>query len=324
MALRYPVVLVLGVLLGSLIGAVAWWLRDRHRRPQALPLAHLDLLTGLPEFARALWRHRFRTGALAVGTGVVGLVALLGAARPIALSVVTPERTNRDVVVCLDVSGSMNNTDQAVLATFRRAADAFKGERMSLVIFNSTAVPVFPLTDDYPYIGDQLITAQKALTGAIDPSFLAGTLGGGSGSSLIGDGLVSCLHGFDHAEAHRARSVVLATDNLAAGKSLFTLEEAAALAREDDVQVYAVNPADRSDSSASQQLKAVAESTGGQYFPLDRPDAVSRIAASIADRESGRIPGGAVLLAYDTPSGLVVTLIVGVLALLLARRWWRS
>jgi len=321
--LKYPGLLLAGLVVGCLVAALGWWQRDRGRRPRSLPLANTDLLTGLPEFSRALARHRLRTATLAVATSGVAILALVGAARPFGTAVITPDQTNRDIVLCLDVSGSMTDVDEAVLATFRRLADGFRGERLSLVVFNTSAVPVFPLTDDAQFLQDQLLAAQQAFTHGLDGRFFAGTLLG-SGSSLIGDGVATCVHSFDHAEAHRARSIILATDNLPAGRSIFPLVEAAALARAADIQIYAMNPADRAGSSAADELKAASEATGGRYFGLGATDTVARILASVGEREAQRIPGGAQLLRYDTPAGVVVLVMLGVPAVFLARRWWSA
>ena len=120
---------------------------------------------------------------------LLAVAAVLGAARPVQRVTLVDQKDNRDIVLCLDVSGSMIDVDAEVVSTFLRLAEGFRGERISMVIFNSSAVPVFPLTDDYDFVSDQLRRAQRSLTivDGKDP-FFAGTLNG-AGSSLIGDGL---------------------------------------------------------------------------------------------------------------------------------------
>jgi uncharacterized protein with von Willebrand factor type A (vWA) domain len=83
------------------------------------------------------------------------LAVVLGAvvaARPIAQKTIQPVSTNRDIMLCLDVSGSMTDVDKEIVSIFDKLADGFKGERVGLTIFNSSAVQVFPLTDDYRFI----------------------------------------------------------------------------------------------------------------------------------------------------------------------------
>ncbi len=305
----------------AIAGAVFWALR-RRRTGSPVPLANTDVLTALPEYVHALWRHRVITIGYAVAAASVGALAILGAARPVTTTVINPEKSNRDIVLCLDVSGSMTDADAEVVRTFRSLAREFKGERLSLVIFNSSAVPVFPLTDDYGFVEQQLREAQGVFDGRFDMDFYAGTLNG-PGSSLIGDGLATCLRSFDRAELTRARSVILATDNLAAGTSLFTLTEGAAMAKSAGIQIYGLNPAHRAGSATSLEMRSVAESTGGLYYPLDSVDAVGRIVSAVTAREAARIPGSPIALIHDQPASWIGWTVWGVLGLLAGVRRWR-
>ena len=66
-----------------------------------------------------------------------------------------PEVTSRDIMLCLDVSGSMVEYNRSVLEQFGRLLENFDGERVGLTIFNASAVTVFPLTTDYGFITDE-------------------------------------------------------------------------------------------------------------------------------------------------------------------------
>jgi len=287
-------------------GVTAWVaLRGSKRlNVRRRPVAHADRLTALPEYRAALRRYR-RLLALAGTAAVLLLVSTaVAAARPVAVDTVRPEQHNRDIILCLDASGSMSSADAAVVEVFAKLAREFDGERIGLTIFDSSAIQVFPLTDDYDYAQEQLKNAKDAFEGKPGSSgFLDGTWSG-RGSSLIGDGLASCLNSFpatkDPAGRNsqpppRSRSVVLATDNFLSGKPIMTLDQAAGLARERAVHVYALNPGDLDyGSGAGQpgaQLRAAAESTGGSYYALDSPDAVAGIVDGIERTETSAIQG---------------------------------
>ncbi len=308
---------------GALVAAVVFLAGRRARRaaPQ-VHLANTDLLTDLPEYAHMLWRHRMLATGYAAAALVVAAAALVGAARPIHTTVINPEKANRDIVLCLDVSGSMFSADLEVLSTFRRLATDFKGERLSMVIFNSTAVPVFPLTDDYDFVDEQLADAQRAIR-RLDRTYFAGTLNG-PGSSLIGDGLATCVRSFDHADTKRARSVIFATDNLAIGSSIFSLPDGGSLARGLGVQVYGLNPAHESGEQTSTEMRSVCESTGGLYFPLESPEAVRNIVAAVNTREAGRIAAAPITIVHDSPAGVIGWTGLGVLGVLAMLRRWRA
>lgn len=86
--------------------------------------------------------------ALALATALV--------ARPSTVDEGEEKASSRDIVLCLDVSGSALPYDREVIDTYRQLVDSFKGERIGLSIFNSTSRTVFPLTDDYELVSKQL------------------------------------------------------------------------------------------------------------------------------------------------------------------------
>jgi Ca-activated chloride channel homolog len=307
-----------------MVAAVAWVLLRRRRAGAPVAVANTAALRALPEYRSAVHRHRLLLLAAAALAAVVVVAAALGAARPMRSVSLVSEKDNRDIVLCLDVSGSMVDVDAEVVSTFTQLVAGFRGERISMVIFNSSAVPVFPLTDDYDFVVDQLKHAQRSL-GLLDPKdpFFAGTLNG-FGSSLIGDGLATCVRSFDHPELPRARSVILATDNEAAGKSLFTLPEGGQLARSAGIQVYGINPTDNTSSSTAAEMRTVTEGTGGLYFSLSDLSAVRRTLEAVASREATRIPASPRTVVHDNP-GIPITLAgLALLAFLAVRRSrWR-
>ena len=316
---------VLPGLVGVLVIALVVWLVLRLRRVAApVALANTETLRALLEYQRAVRRHRWMAAGGMALVGILAVAAVLGAARPVQRMTLVDQKDNRDIVLCLDVSGSMIDVDAEVVSTFLRLAEGFRGERISMVIFNSSAVPVFPLTDDYDFVSDQLRRAQRSLTlvDGKDP-FFAGTLNG-AGSSLIGDGLATCVRSFDHPELKRARSVILASDNEAAGKSLFTLPEGGQLATTAGIQVYGMNPSDNPSSSAAVEMRQVVETTGGMYFALNDVSAVRRTLEAVTSREATRIPSAPRTVIHDAPGIPIALATVAVLAFLALRRVrWR-
>ena len=327
--------------------ALAWSAARRRQRARTAlrrPVAHSDRLTELPEYQAALRKHRLRLRLVAAAGTALMVAAVVAAARPAERSVVQPEQQNRDIILCLDASGSMNSADAAVVEVFGRLAQEFDGERIGLTVFDSSAVQVFPLTDDYDYVQEQLQQAKSAFEGTGSGSFLDGTWNG-QGSSLIGDGLASCLQGFPAApggdsggngandgagdragvSGSRSRSVILATDNFLSGTPIVTLAEAGGLANGRDVRIYALNPGDYDFGPDTEQpgaqLRSVAEGSGGAYYGLDSPDAVSGIVAGIEATQAAAFRGAPRVVVSDRAEiPLAVALLAG---LVLAGASWR-
>lgn len=322
MELKYPLLLVAGLVVLTVVAMVVYaWLSKRAAAGRAA-VANSELLTALPAYLSALRMHRLRMAALALCAAVLGGAALVGAARPLDTTLEKPQTRNRDIMLCLDISGSMATYDAALVDTFTTLVGQFEGERIGLVIFNSSAATVFPLTDDYDYINDELEAAKKALSG--DPaheSFFAGTFNG-RGTSLIGDGLATCVTSFDRIDTRRARSVVFATDNHLAGRPLIDLDEAGELAKAKGVRVYGLNPEENGADDEALDMRGVVKDTGGGYYAMDDTDAVAGIVGSVQAQEATLIDSSARALHSDSP-GLPMALaglsLAGVIAA--SRRW---
>lgn len=296
--------------------------RGRRRPVDGRAIAHSDRLTALPGYRTALARYRALLLAFAALAAVVLVAGVILASRPVATSIAYPQLSNRDIVLCLDVSGSMVEYDAELVEVFGRLVDEFDGERVSLVVFNASAVTYFPLTSDYGYVRQQFATIAEQFANE-DIAYFDGTFFG-DGSSLIGDGLAACSLRFDTPEADRSRSIILATDNLAVGEPIFTLPEAGELATEAGIRVYGINPG---DSSAREYLarfaaefRGVVEGTGGSYFGIDDPRAIDSIVERIESEQATISRGTPQLVEADQPVAPVVVAFLG-LAGLIALAW---
>jgi Ca-activated chloride channel family protein len=322
--LTWPTVLTVGLVAAAVVAyAVHRWLARRaHRAGTAV--ANSEALTALPEFRSALSRHRIRMAVL-TGSGVLlACAALVGAARPLDTAVDRPQTRSRDIMLCLDVSGSMAAFDAELVATFKKLVEGFQGERIGLVIFNSSAATVFPLTDDYDFINDELDTARMALEGDPDyESFFAGTFNG-RGTSLIGDGLATCVASFDRIDLERARSVVFATDNHVAGRPLIDLVSAGELAKAKGVRVYGLNPEQDGTDDEAVEMRTVVTGTSGRYYTMDDPAVVDGIVRAVQEQEATLIESAARALYTDNPTVPIALAGLGLGGVIGASRRWRT
>jgi hypothetical protein len=297
--------------------------RRRRRTPDGgVPVAHTERLTRLPGYRRAITRYRALLAGLAVAL-LIGFVASAALSTRVASSrVESTDLATRDIVLCFDVSGSMIDYDAEVVSVFSDLAERFEGERLSLVVFNASAVTYFPLTTDLGYIQDQFARIQKDFASP-EKEYFDGTLFG-NGSSLVGDGLASCVTRFPEAEADRSRSVILVTDNLVAGEEVFTLPEAAGLASDRGVRVYGINPGDSAAKSylddLATQFEDAVTSTGGAYYALDDPDAIPEIVTRIT-AEQAAVTAGPTRVVLDDRTTLATWLVLAALVAVFALAW---
>lgn len=294
------------------VGVLRATLRRRARSDATVVGA--ERVRALPSVARAVWVRAVALGGVAVLAAVALGSAAVVAARPMQEQIVQPENRSRDIMLCLDVSGSMVDVDAEVVDVFTRLAEDFAGERIGLTIFNSSPVQIFPLTDDYAFVRDQLERVRESFDYVDDiPEHWVGTLNG-AGASLVGDGLAACALGFDNPDADRARSIILATDNEVNGAETVTLEDAAAYAESLGARVFAIDPAP-ADTPNSLELEEASLQTGGGYFGLREATTVETVVAEVQAEDATILKGQPRIIRVDAPGPWLVVLAVAGLSL---------
>jgi hypothetical protein len=309
----------LSLLLGALVLLLlVLWLRPWRRpsRTGAAYVAHAARLQSLPRY-RTLVRRQVALGAcltLAALVACTGAVVLAG--RLQQRQTMTQEDRTRDIVLCLDASGSMAEVDADVLREFRAIISGLRGERIGLTIWSGAAITVFPLTDDYTYVLEQLNAAEKAFASGDVYSdeyavFTAGTVLDWDIQSQMGDGLASCVQRFDRNDEDRSRAIVLASDNEPIGKGIFSVPDAAAYAREKKVVVHGIAaPATAERPDAAEQFRSAVTSTGGTFSVLGADGSTKAVIDAIARLDAKPIKRPPLVQVLDRPH--VGTVIVGI------------
>ncbi|HZK05985.1 MAG TPA: hypothetical protein VFC82_09085 [Actinomycetaceae bacterium] len=322
------------VLAASLAG---WALLERRRRRSRREtyVANTGYLTRLPSYRRRLSLQRLAALGMVSLLGIATLFAALLAGRPIDTHLTNERLATRDIVLCLDVSGSMMPFDSQVLRVYSNMVDSFDGERISLNIWNYTTRVVFPLTDDYAMVKEEL--ARGAQIMGINPLSMVLTPGAteafnewmtgtyptfATGASLIGDGLASCVLSFDLADETRSRTIILATDNEPNGRQLLTLAEAADLAAERGARIHAIYASEWPVDQLRNEYEEVVTSRGGLFYELDDPGLAPTIVAEITAEDAAELNASPRVIETDRPDRYYpwLVLFVGLLVIVA----WRA
>ena len=319
----------LGVFAGYWIIRYLLSLRKKQKSSahSAVPIAHSDRLINMPSYKSAMKKYRLLLNitiaclTLSVASGV------LLSARPAQVSLIEPIQQSRDIMLCLDVSGSMLRVDTTIINRFTSLVKSFDGQRIGLGVFNSSSIAVIPLSDDYTFITQQLTKAGNALktqNGQDFTDLTSGTLAGfEKGTSLVGDGLVSCMNNLGANPQQRSQSIVLATDNEINGTPIITLKQASSLAQEKNIRLYAIDPVSDGGVRAADHAtyKTLIESTGGSYFRLSNASTVSSIVNDISTQEAKFTSTAPTVAIVDHPTPFIaIAVIATVLSLALV---WR-
>lgn len=331
-------VLPVSVIVGASIIAAFYLykakVKSQSKTSNTVLVANSVRMRNTPAYMAAVKKLWIQLITLSIVFAVVGLLAAVGASKPAAVSVDHPQKHNRDISLCLDASGSMFDVNISILEKFKELVTGFKGERISLTVFNATSMQVFPLTDDYDYIDSNLNKVieifKKNYNDPEAAAFLASTLGREEGASLVGDGLYSCSLSFDNRQDEkRSRSIILASDNVVNGKELVKLDEAAQIAKDSNIRVYGINPGNRKtvlgfvSDSALKSMKSAVEVTGGKFFELKDNNATATIIDEISSTETTMIEGSPMVVKKDQPE-LILYLITGSFIIALGLIVWRK
>lgn len=230
---------------------------------------------------------------------LVVVSAFLLMAKPYTSRRMQDEKYCRDIILCIDISTSVDYLNENLLDKLKKTVDELQGERFGIVIFNTSPVLLTPLTDDYEYVKDQLDLIAQCLKSRnevnLDDAFSSGydwiyyqayissgTLIGNEqrGSSLIGDGLAAAAIDFSDADKERTKVVIFSTDNDIQGTPVATLDEAADICVSNNVTVYGVGTKEMTPEN-KESMKNAVEKTGGKFYLEEEAGSFGEIVSSI-------------------------------------------
>jgi Ca-activated chloride channel family protein len=305
---------------------VRWWLPPARSTAAALKVPYgqrLDAIAGNNGPARTR------------GVGVLAWLAwallCVAAARPQQLGEPTqPPQAGRDLMLAVDLSGSMSDEDmtlggqtvdrltaaKAVLADF---LDRRPGDRVGLLVFGDKAYALTPLTLDLDSVRGQLDDSVVGLAGR---------------ATAIGDAIGLAVKRL-RSQPSSQRVLILLTDGVSNAGILDPLK-AAELARDEGVRIHAIAfggegggvsvfgiplhlPGDEDIDETT--LQRIAKLTGGKEFRARDTEELAGIYAEIDRLEPVKRPGQSVrprIERYPWPLGAALAL--GLLALAAPRR----
>ena len=280
------------------VARIALLVRDRRRQTGAFGFSSLSLVNKAKSF-------RARTSAIPFLLETLALLALITAlARPQKVErLAASDRFGIDIVIALDASGSMAAEDFRPRNRFEVAreliGDFIRGrvdDRIGLVTFGSRAATRVPITYD------------RRITEGILDKVEIGDHGNGT---AIGHALATAVNRLRNSKT-RSRVIILVTDGVNNSGSIEP-RVAAQLAAQSGIKVYTVGvgsegpvplPVKRQNPFTGQietvythirgeldepTLKAIAESTGGEFYRATDPRALARVLQRIDALEKTRL-----------------------------------
>jgi Ca-activated chloride channel family protein len=269
MVFAHPYFLLLLVLLPLLA-----WLKGRRGTPPAFVYSSVQLMRAMLNITRS--RSGGFLGALRWLTLAIFIVAL---AQPrLAKNTTTVKASGVDIVIALDMSGSMISEDFVVnderVNRFNMARSVIKNfidqrpnDRIGLIVFATQAFIATPLTLDHDFLQENL---DRLEIGSINPN-----------ATAIGDAIGAAVNRLRDLKA-KSKIIILATDgqnNSGKIDPLMAADAAAALG----VKIYTVGIGEQ--GSAPMPVFQNGQKVGYQNVPVDVDEATLQ---KIADKTGGR------------------------------------
>ena len=265
---------------------------------------------------------------------VMVIFSTLLVSRPTKIEKKEISKYNRDIILCMDVSSSVDELNSELVDNLKDTVKKLNGERFGISIFNTSSVVLVPLTDDYDYINDVLDTIHQSIKlntnninyKDVDDYFYirnyirSGTLEGSKerGSSLIGDGLASCVYSFSHLDEERSRIIIFSTDNDLQGDPLLKLNEAAKVSKSKNIKVFGIGTKVMKDKNRSEFRDAVLL-TGGKYYDHSKKN-VDNIVSDIEKTSTSKLKSKTETKKYDVPEISFILLVISSIVFILSSR----
>lgn len=302
MDLKWPLLLLLLLVLLPLAYALLVRFVPDPETPVGLPIGHASRLRALPRFQVLARQQLLLTQVQLVSVVLVLIGSVWLAARPMHTEVVDKPAKPGDLELCVDLTPAARAGTVPALAEVHDLVPVLRKEKLRIGMqgFQATTAELLALTDDFDRADAVFAETRTALA---DPK-TSGTTG-----AATGDGLVTCAKAFDAPKSQRGRAIVL----IGTGSSIdsvIDLAEAAGIARDRGVTVYVV-PAGASASGLA-DLTAAAKLTGGEV--VTGPDPID----TVWSREAIRLDPPPTPLHRDGPFLPTVIVLLGLGGLLLA------
>lgn len=306
MELKYQAILYIGIVVIVILAALTFVRKSGYKDGKKI-----SSMYGVEQsayFQKKMRIYKVMRGIMAVTLLAAILLSFILLARPYTISKEKQDEYKRDIILCMDISSSVDELNKSLVGRLQDTVSQLKGERFGIVIFNTSGVMICPLTDDYEYVQQILDEIKNSIGAASDMDsdldlewmykmhyLLDGTLVGNEerGSSLIGDGLATAACDFPDLGEDRTRIVILSTDNDLAGTPVFTMDAAADLCVDKKVTVYGIGTNNMSDDNM-ENMKSAVNKTGGKFYVQEESGTMDGIVDDISKQAKSLVKGKAI------------------------------
>ena len=243
MEMRYPLLFFI-----ILIATIIYYFKIHGKKKnfyEGSKIANTDLLNENDYFQKKVKFYKKITLFLKACVFVEIICSALLISRLAKVQVSDIKKYNRDIMICMDVSRSVDDLNESLADTMKKTISSLNGERIGITIFNTSAVTLVPLTDDYEYLNDTLDKIKESIS-------LRGSFSFNNDKNYLKNHIVSGT-----TEENDIK------DNNLAGTPKFSLKEAANIGANKNIMIFGIAP---KNTYYINDFREAIESTGGQFY----------------------------------------------------------
>jgi len=283
--------------LGIPIIGILLYVRNHHRKKRKVNFRFTRELIDLKKIENTFIPKLLKTASALLFLGISSLFIALSEPENLLESELDEDYTEGiDIVISLDISGSMMATDflpnrlEAAKEVAKEFVQKRKNDRIGLVVYEGEAYTACPTTKNHEYL---MRSIDEVQSGWLEPGTAIGT-GLGTAVSRLRENDVP------------SKVVILLSDG-ESNKGMISPEEATELAENKKIRVYTIGvgkegyasmPVNTPFGTVMQNTKVnidekllskIAEQTGGKYFRATNKDKLREIYLKIDQMETAKI-----------------------------------
>lgn len=206
MELMYPIAIIICLILGVALFFINF--NKKIKYTNGKKVANTKYIKETEYYKTKVKKYNILSNLIKILSVICIVIASILVARPVTIQTKSEDKYNRDILLGLDISTSECEVNLELIEKFKEIMPSIEGDRIGIVIYNTSPIVYCPLTDDYDYINECFNIIEKQLKIAIEnngyppvtyesngtemPTIWYGGVGMNSevrGSSLVGDGL---------------------------------------------------------------------------------------------------------------------------------------
>lgn len=329
MELKYPFIFFIGILI--LIFLNFRFKNKKKNYYDGKKIANTNYIKQTPYYQKKLKEYKI-ISKLIQGICIASIIlSLFLISRPTKIDNINNSSYSRDIFLCMDVSTSVDELNYELVRNLKETVNSLKGERFGISIFNTSSVTLVPLTDDYNYVLSILDKINDSIKSSytddidnydfyVNNYITSGTIVDSEtrGSSLIGNGLSSCIYSFSNSDKDRTKVIIFSTDNDLQGTPTLSLSDAAKISKSKNITVYGIGTKAMYDEDRD-ELKRAVESTDGEFYD-ESSISVKSIVNNIEKKSKSLLKKQNETIKTDIPKIPFITLVICVSILIILNK----